>query len=112
MVENTIFCTASHASSANDRPTLGFFFTFLDFDADAAPPLPPSSSSPPPTTFRLAVVGLDLEDSPGPEEEEEENERPFFSLASWFFASPGLESFASPNAVITEGSGSGERPFA
>jgi hypothetical protein len=111
MVENAIFCTASHASSANDRPTLGFFFTFLDFDVDAAPPLPPSSSSPPPTTFRLAVVSLDLEDIPGPDEEEE-NERPIFSLASCFFASPGLESFASPDAVADDGSGSGGRPFA
>lgn len=110
MAENTTFCTASHASSANDRPTLGFFFTFLDFDADAAPPLPSSSSSPL-TTFRFAVVCLDLEDSPGPEEEEE-NERPFFSLASCFFASPGLESFVSPNAVAADGSGSGGRPFA
>ena len=109
MVENTIFCTASHASSANDRPTLGFFFTFLNFDADAAPPLPSSSPSPP--TFRLAVVGLDLEDSPGPEEEEE-NERPFFSLASCFLPSPGLESFVLPNAVAADGSGSGGRPFA
>jgi hypothetical protein len=111
MVESAIFCTASHASSANDRPTLGFFFTFLIFDEDAAPPPPSSSPSPPPTTFRLAVVGLDLEDSPGPEEEEE-NERPFFSLASCFFASPGSESFTSPNAVTVDGSGSGGRPFA
>ena len=111
MVESAICCIASHASSANDRPTLGFFFTFFNFGADAAPPLPPSSSSPPPTTFRLAIVGLDLEDGPGPEDEEE-NERPFFSLASWFFASPGLEPFASPNAVTADGSGSGERPFA
>lgn len=110
MVENTIFCTASHASSANDRPTLGFFFTFLNFDADAVPPLPSSPSSPP-TTFRLAVVCLDLEDSPGPEEEEE-NESPFFSLASCFLASPGVGSFASPDAVAADGSGSGGRPFA
>ena len=105
MVENTIFCTASHASSANDKPTLGFFFAFLVFDADAAAPPLPSSSSLPPTTFRLAVVGL--EDNPGPEEEEE-NERPIFSLASCFFASPGLE----PDAAATDGSGSGGRPFA
>jgi hypothetical protein len=87
---------------------LGFFFTFLTFDAV---PLLLSSSSSPPTTFRLVIVGLDLEDSPGPEEEEEENERPFFSLASCFFASPGLESFAlaSPEA---NGSGSGGSPLA
>lgn len=111
MEENTIFCTASHASSANDRPTLGFFFAFLVFDADAVAPPLPSSSSPPPTTFRLAVVGLGFEDSPGPEEEEE-NDRPIFSLVSCFFASPGLEPLAPPGAAATDGSGSGGRPFA
>lgn len=63
----------AHASSANDRPTLGLFFFALTFD-DAAPPTrtrdtkpssaPSSSSSPRPspmaTAFRLATAALDV----------------------------------------------------
>ena len=98
-------CITYHASSANDKPTLGFFFTFLAFDAGPPPPSPSSSPRALPTALRLAVIGLDLEADP---EEAEENERLVFSLASCFFA---LDSFASPDAASDE-SCSGGRPFA
>src|SRR5712672_1512260 len=99
----------AHASSANDRPTLGFFLFVLTFNVE--PPTrdsgSPSSPRPSPTAFRLVVIGLDEEEGP------EENERVFFSLASCFFVVFG--SFESPegtSAAGAEGSGSKLRPFA
>jgi hypothetical protein len=110
-----------HASSANDRPTLGFFLA-LTFDNDDAPPsrtrvleswFASSSSAslrPSPTraAFRLATVVVDLDER----EEPEEKERYlfFFELASFFFA---LVLLVSSNGVaVADGSGRGGRPFA
>ena len=108
----------THASSANDRPTLGFFA--LTFDDDDAPPTrtrdlelwfaSSSSLRPSPTAaaFRLAaaVVGLDERD----ELEANESDLCSFKSASFCFV---LEFLASSDGLaVVDGSGRGGRPFA